>query len=230
MKTIQEKDIDFICDISAPCFHMLSETELNFIQKSKTQVSFRKGENLTKQGTYASYILFILKGIVKQHIEEKDKNYNLQLLAEGDFVGLSTVFDNGTYSYSTIALTETQVLLIEKDTIEKIIRENGSFAFNIIHRHCAQTKVLYGAVKNLMYKQMHGRMADTLLYLSKDEFAVHNVFTHLTRKELADFAGISTESAVKIIRSFEKDGILQLEDKNIVIKKRELLEDIAEKG
>ena len=63
MKTIQENDSDFICNINAPCFHTLSEPEINLIKESNTQVSFRKGENLTKQGTYASYILFILKGV-----------------------------------------------------------------------------------------------------------------------------------------------------------------------
>ena len=230
MKTIQENDTDFICDINAPCFHMLSESELSLIRKSNTQVSFRKGENLTKQGTYASYILFILKGVAKQHLEEKDKNYNLKLLIEGDFIGLSTVFEMETYSYSTIALTDTQVMLIEKETIENIIRDNGSFAFNIIHRHCAQSEILYGAVRNLMYKQMNGRMADTLLYLSKEEFVPYDIFTHLTRKDLADFAGISTESAVKIIKSFERDGIIQLKGKRILIRNKDQLKDIAEKG
>lgn len=230
MKTIQENDNDFICNINAPCFHMLSKSESDLIKASNTQVSFRKGENLTKQGTYASYILFILKGVAKQHLEEKDKNYNLQLLIEGDFVGLSTVFDKETYSYSTIALTETQVMLIEKETIEKIIRDNGSFAFNIIHRHCAQSEMLYGAIRNLMYKQMNGKMADALLYLSKEEFTPYDIFSQLTRKDLADFAGISTESAVKIIKSFERDGILELNDKRIIIKNKEQLTDISEKG
>ena len=230
MKTIQENDSNFICNINAPCFHMLSEPELSLIRKSNTQVSFRKGENLTKQGTYASYILFILKGVAKQHLEEKDKNYNLKLLIEGDFIGLSTVFEKETYSYSTIALTDTQVMLIEKETIENIIRDNGSFAFNIIHRHCAQSEILYGAVRNLMYKQMNGRMADTLLYLSKEEFLPYDIFTHLTRKDLADFAGISTESAVKIIKSFERDGIIQLKGKRILIRNKDQLKDIAEKG
>lgn len=230
MKTIKDNDTDFICDINAPCFQMLSEPELHLFKESNTQVSFRKGENLTKQGTYASYILFILKGVAKQHLEEKTKNYNLQLLTEGDFVGLSTVFENETYSYSTIAITDTQVMLIEKKTIEKIIHNNGSFAFSIIHRHCAQSEILYGAIRNLMYKQMNGRMADTLIYLSNEKFAPYDIFTHLTRKDLADFAGISTESAVKIIKSYERDGILQLNDKRIVVKNMEQLRDIADKG
>ncbi|WP_044117991.1 Crp/Fnr family transcriptional regulator [Alkaliflexus imshenetskii] len=230
MRTIQEQDNDFICDVNAPCFHLLAGAELDLVRESKTQVLFRKGENLTKQGTFASYILFIVKGIAKQHLEEGDKNFNLRLVKEGEFVGLSTVFGKNTFNYTTIALTDTQAFLVEKQTIEKLIQTNGQFAFNIIRKYCGQNQMLFGSIRNLMYKQMNGRLAGALLYLSSDEFSAYDLFSHLTRKELGDFAGISTESAVKLLKSLERDGILKLEEKHIHILNRPLLEEIAEKG
>ena len=54
MKTILENDYDFVCDIQAPCFQMLTPEEMELVQGSKTQVLFRKGDNLTKQGAFAS--------------------------------------------------------------------------------------------------------------------------------------------------------------------------------
>ena len=53
MKTLSATDKDFICDIQAPCFQSLSPEEMEIIQESRTQVLFRKGENLTKQGAFA---------------------------------------------------------------------------------------------------------------------------------------------------------------------------------
>lgn len=230
MKTIQENDHDFICDIDAPCFHMLVGQELDLVRESKTQVLFRKGENLTKQGTFASYILFVIQGVVKQCLEEGDKDYNLRLIKPGEFVGLSTVFGKNTYNYSTVALTDTQTMLIEKSAIEQLTRNNGQFAFNLIQRYCEHSSMLYGSIRNLMYKQMNGRLADVLLYLSRDEFAPYEVFNLLNRKDISDFAGISTESTVKLLKAFEKDGIIQLNDKNIAILNRPVLKEIAEKG
>lgn len=230
MRTIQEQDNDFICDVNAPCFHLLAGAELDLVRESKTQVLFRKGENLTKQGTFASYILFIVKGMAKQHLEEGDKNFNLRLVKEGEFVGLSTVFGKNTFNYTTIALTETQAFLVEKQTIEKLIQTNGQFAFNIIRKYCGQNQMLFGSIRNLMYKQMNGRLAGALLYLSSDEFSDYDLFSHLTRKEIGDFAGISTENTVKLLKSLERDGILKLEEKRIQILNRPLLEEIAEKG
>jgi CRP-like cAMP-binding protein len=230
MKTILESDNEFICDITSPCFHLLKEEEIALVRESKTQVLFRKGENLTKQGTFASYILFIIKGVVKQNLEEGDKNYNLRILRPGDFVGLSAVFGEHTFNYSTVALTDTQTFLVEKSTVEKLVQTNGSFAYSIIRRYCEQNTMLFGSIRNLMYKQMNGRLAEALLYIGKEEFSDYNVFTLLSRREIAEFAGISTESAVKLLKNMEKDGILRLEDKNILLLNRDMLQQIALKG
>src|SRR5664280_3570625 len=69
MKTILETDRDFICDIKAPCFQMLLPEEAEVVRASKTQVLFRKDDNLTKQGAFASYVLFIIDGFAKQYLE-----------------------------------------------------------------------------------------------------------------------------------------------------------------
>lgn len=231
MKPISETDIEFVCEIQAPCFQLLSAEEVELIRASKTQVLFRKGENLTKQGTFASYVLFLMDGFVKQYVEgDGVHNYNLRIIQAGEFLGLSSVFTKNTFAYSSIALADTRVFLIEKDAISKVIQQNGLFAFHIIKRYSEQNAGLYDSIKNLMYKQMNGRMADALLYLSSEEFTDLDIFTHLSRKDIADFAGLSTESTVKLLKSFEKDGLISLDEKNIKIINRSALIEISKKG
>lgn len=231
MKPISETDKEFVCEIQAPCFQLLSAEEAKLIRASKTQVLFRKGENLTKQGTFASYVLFLMDGFVKQYVEgDGTHNYNLRIIQSGEFLGLSSVFTKNTFNYSTIALTDTRVYLVEKDALTKVVQQNGSFAFNIIKRYCEQNSRLYDSIRSLMYKQMNGKIADTLLYLSSDEFAGLDIFTHLSRKDIADFAGLSTESTVKLLKSFEKDGLIKLEEKNIKIVNNDALFEISKKG
>jgi CRP/FNR family transcriptional regulator len=73
-------------------------------------------------------------------------------------------------------------------------------------------------------------MADTLLYIDSLKNEKAEIFQLLSRKDIADFAGISTESAVKLLKTFEKDGLIKLNEKDIqVIKHNELLE-ISRKG
>ncbi|MGE5426418.1 MAG: Crp/Fnr family transcriptional regulator [Methylococcaceae bacterium] len=231
MKTIHEVESDYICEIQAPCFQMLSPEEVEMVRSSKTQILFRKGDNLTKQGTFASYILFIIKGLAKQYIEgEQNKSYNLHILQAGEFVGLSSVFSRNVFNYSSVAITDCQAFLIEKEAIAKVVKQNGTFGFDIIRRYCAQNVNLFDSLHKVLYKQMNGRIADTLLYIESLKGANPEIFQLLSRKDIADFAGISTESAVKLLKSFEKDGLIELNEKDIVVVNPKELQEISRKG
>lgn len=231
MKTILETDHDYICDIQAPCFQMLSLEEVGLVRASKTQILFRKGDNLTKQGAYASYVLFIISGLARQYVEgDSNKNYNLRIIKPGEFVGLSAVFTKNTFNYSSIALTDCQVFLVEKDAIAKVVKQNGLFGFTMVKRYCEQNTNLFDKLRTVMYKQMNGRMADTLLYIGNFKAESPEIFQLLSRKDLADFAGVSTESAVKLLKNFEKDGLIELNEKDITIINPNGLLEISKKG
>lgn len=231
MKTILETDHDFICNIDAPCFHMLLPEEVELVRKSKTQVLFRKGDNLTKQGAFASYVLFIINGLAIQYIEgDSSKNFNLRIIRDGEFVGLSAVFTQNTFNYSSVALTDCQVFLIEKAAIQQIIKKNGMFGFHIIKRYCEQNVNFLDLLRNVMYKQMNGRMAETLLYIDTFKKEHPEIFQLLSRKDVADFAGVSTESAVKLLKSFEKDGMISLKEKDVTIIKPDQLAEVSKRG
>lgn len=231
MKTVFENDSEYYCDIQAPCFQDLLPEEIKLVQQERTQVLFRKGDSLTKQGTFGSYILFIVSGYVKQYIEGSgQRDYNLRILKPGEFVGLSIVFSENTFSYSTVALTECRAFIIEKKAITSLAKTNGNFSFNIINRYCELNSVLFNSLNNIIFRQMNGRMAETLLYI--DSFKKNNpdIFQLLSRKDLADFAGISMESGVKLLKSFEKDGLIDLVEKNIILKNHDALREISKRG
>jgi CRP/FNR family transcriptional regulator len=232
MKPITETDSDFVCDIQAPCFKYLTSDEVEVIRNSKTQVLFRKGENLTKQGAFASYVLFVMEGFARQFVEgDGTRDYNLRIICPGEFVGLSAVFTKNTFNYSTTALTETRVFLIEKEAIAKVIQQNGMFGYTLIRRYSEQNTNLFEIIRTLNFKQMNGRMAETLIYLDKiGKENNFDLFSALSRKDIAEFAGISTESTVKILKSFEKDLLLKLDEKSIAISNPEMLMEISKRG
>jgi len=205
--------------------------EAEIVRASKTQVLFRKDDNLTKQGAFASYVLFIISGYAKQYLEgDGTRNFNLRIIKPGEFVGLSSVFSGNTFTYSSVAITDCQVFLIEKEAIAKVAKENGKFGFLIIKRYCEQNTNLLGTINSLIHKQMNGRLAGTLLYIDNIKESKPEIFQLLSRKDIADFAGISTESTVKILKSFEKDGLIELHEKDIKVIKYDALDEISRKG
>jgi CRP-like cAMP-binding protein len=230
MKSIIDPD-HLASNLDAPCFSHLLPEEADLIRGSKTQVLFHKGENLTKQGAFGSSILFIIKGLAKQYIEEgAQRNFNLRIIRQSEFIGLSVVFQNNMYDYSVMALKETLACLIEKEALAGLIRKNSEFAFGLMQRYSRQNSQMYATIRQVMYKQMHGRLADTLLYLGSAQFEAENIFSLLNRKDIADFAGLSTESTVKLLKSFEQDGLIRLEEKNIILLDPEALRRISRTG
>jgi CRP/FNR family transcriptional regulator len=77
---------------------------------------------------------------------------------------------------------------------------------------------------------MHGRLADTLLYLCDDGFDQDVLFNSISRKDIADFACISTESTVRLLTELKNDGVIDLTGKNIKILDRKHLVDISKRG
>ncbi len=231
MKTIFETDSEFICDIQAPCFRDLSPEEMELIREGKTQVLFRKGDNLTKQGAFTSYVLFLIKGLAKQYLEsDGTRTFNMRIIRPGEFLGLSAVFHENIFGYSVSAITECQAYLIEKEPMTRVIKQNGQFGLGLIRRYCEQNNNLLSLIGSLNYKQMNGRLAEILLYMDSLKTQHPEIFQLLSRKDLADFAGISTESTVKLLKTFEKDGLIELHDKDIVLKNHSTLSEISQRG
>lgn len=214
-----------------PCFRNLMPEELKLISRSKTRVLFRRGESLTKQSAFGSSVLFVIQGIARQYIEhEHGKIFNLGLIIPGDFIGLSLAFQKSTYNYSVTALQDTLACLIEKEAVAGLIRKNGEFAYKIITRYCGEVSSLYETIGVLLGKQMPGRLADTLLYLDEEAYRSRQIFELLSRRDIAEFAGISTENTVKLLKTFEKEGIIRLSDKDVQILNREKLLEISRTG
>jgi len=231
MKTISNKDKGFVCDITLPCFSALSPEETELVRDSRVQVVFRRGENITKQGAFASYVIFIVSGFSRQYIEcSNGRDYNLRVIRPGEMVGLSAVFNRNTFSYSVVAITETTGFLIEKEAIAGLVKNNGAFAFGIVKRYCEHNAMLYSSLDHVLHQQTNGRMATIILTLAPENFDGEDLIRHLSRRELADFAGISTEGAVKVLKSFEKDMLIRLSDKSIIMLDRKRLEEISRTG
>jgi len=217
--------------VLSECFLYLSAAELELLNRKKTQLLYQKGETLFKQGAFAPYILYIIDGLVKVYIETgAEKQIIVNLARTGEFLAFSSVFGNENYSYSATALRSTKVCMIDKDAIRQVLMLNPKFAMQITTRNMVIENRLIEIIKNLSYKQMRGKLASALCYLSSDDFIYEGIFGSLTRQDIADLAGITLESAVKFLKEFERDGILTLEGKDIQIRDKSRLEWLSKTG
>lgn len=219
------------CKKSSTCFQYLYPDELEFINSRKTQITYLKGETIFKQGAFAPYILYVVDGLVKVFLQTGSiKQLNIRLTKQGDFMAFSSVFGDNIYNCSAVALKDSTICMIEKTALKQLLMKNADFAMRITSRNCRNEGRYLDIIQNTSYKQMRGKLASALLYLSSEEFLEEDVFQYLTRQDIADFASITIESAVKFIKEFEKEGILKLKGKELKIINKGKLEEIAKRG
>lgn len=233
MNAMEKANKEFLLPTSelSGCFLHLTEEEMALINKKKTQLLYEKGENLFKQGAFAPFVLYVLEGLVKVYIQTgARRQINVNIARAGDFLAFSSVFGNETYNYSAMALKDSRICMIDKVALKEVLMRNSAFAMQITSRNYRVENQLLEIIKNLSYKQMRGKLATALCYLSSEEFLSENIFETLTRQDIADFAGITQESAVKFLKELEREDLLKLEGKNISITNREKLKMISKTG
>ena len=176
---------------------------LNLLAQNKTRISYLKGETIFKQGAFAPYVLFVVNGLIKVYLQTGyDKQMNISIAKTGDFLAFSSIFGENIHNYSAQALKDSEICMIEKESLKEILLQNPQFALEITSKNYRNERHLLEIIKNLSYKQMRGKLASGLLYLSQEDFLKEDIFEFLTRQELADFASISTESAIKFLKEF----------------------------
>jgi CRP/FNR family transcriptional regulator len=203
----------------------------SLLLKDSSQVKYFKGEIICKQGAYSPQIIFLQRGIAKLYLEHQGRNLILRLLSAGDFVGMPLVdASKSFFPYSVAALEDCLVLAINAENFNHILSMDNEFAKKIIDIQNQFTKVYFERFISLTQKQLHGRIADVVLHLSND---VHRSTTFqllLTRKDLGEFAGMSTESAIRILREFHNDRIIDIEGKGIEILSADVLKKLSNLG
>jgi len=219
------------CTNKSECFRQLSNAQLNFANSNRAEISYRKGEMVAKQGNFYTHILYLQSGMVKVYKELPDgSNLILSIFGEGSLIGLPFLFKNQILDYSVAALDDTVICAIDRHAFEKLIHENGEFAAEVVNQlnHC--TLYNYDRLVSLTHKQINGRFADTLLYLSRVVYKANPFNLTLSRKDLAEYTGVSVMSIIRAIKEFKNDGIIDINGNRVEILNFNQLERISKTG
>ncbi len=215
---------------SAHCFAFLDKKERDFLENKKNRLEYSKNELIYKQNALNPNVFFILSGYVKLYIETgKNKRLTIHIASAGEFLALSSLFAHDKYQCSASALTDTTVCLLDKNGLRDLMNRNHEFLLFLTRKSFELEHRLIDVIKNVSYKQMRGKLASALVYLDKISVG-ENITQLMTRQEIADFSGITLESAVSFIKEFSNEGIIELDGRAILIKDKKKLELISEIG
>jgi CRP/FNR family transcriptional regulator len=193
-------------------------------------VAFKAGEIMFKQGTPSSHFVCLTSGLAKVYIEGYGKNLILSLVRPVDYIFGPGVYIDNKHYYSVSAVEDSSACLVDTSIFKKLIRSNPDFAEDFIKRISYQTLFNFEQVISLTQKQMPGRIADALFYLSEKIYGTNPFKMSISRQDLADLSGMSKESAIRILKEFKEEGLLNVEGNMFELLNIKQLKQISETG
>lgn len=194
-------------------------------------MQFAKGEVIFKQGAKSSHLVFLQSGIVKFCMEdESGKGLILTIIRAPSMIGGADAINNGMNLYSVKALENCEICFIDYQKLLEIAMTNSLFMLKLMEMMTSMFKASILNFINLAHKQVNGRIAEILVYLSREVYQNQSFVLSLSRKELAEFAGCSTENVIHTLSKFHREGIIELIGKKVVIFDTERLMRISKFG
>ncbi|MBN2175425.1 MAG: Crp/Fnr family transcriptional regulator [Bacteroidales bacterium] len=212
-------------------FRFLEDDQIKFINKTRYEVRFHKGEIMFKQGGPFTHIACLTSGMAKIYIEDPEKkNLILKIVKPTEIIGGPGFNVDSRHHFSVAAMEESTACFIDINAFTELVKTNTTFAMEFIKQINTTTINLYNKMMSLTHKQMHGRIADTLLYLSDSIYESTEFETNLSRQDVADLSAMTKESAIRILKEFKEDGIIEFNTSSFHILNLETLRKISKTG
>lgn len=199
----------------------------NFLDDQGEITQFSKGEDIYEEGARCNNIYLIQKGLVKTHrMDENGKELITALYKEDDLLGFTSFLDNTAYSENATALEEVTLSGISKSELKNILEENSHVALELMELLTDNLSEVKDQLLQMAYGSVRRKTAQTILQfvsvLNKDPEQPIKI----SRNDLASVAGIAPESLIRTLSGFKKEGLIEIEGRNIRILRLHELEAI----
>lgn len=167
--------------------------------------------------------LFILKsGTVKISVMDHEAHeVILKLLYPGDFFGEMALLDGYHRSATVTAVENSEALVLQRESFLGILRKQPELILNMLLAVCRRLRQTDDKIRSLVFADAYGKVAETLLRLSseKGERGKEGISIRIpfSSKELANLVGITRQTLSRVLREYQRAGVLRITGRQILI-------------
>ncbi|PCJ27899.1 MAG: Crp/Fnr family transcriptional regulator [Flavobacteriales bacterium] len=208
------------CENENRIFGCLPNNELEKLSAHKNKNYFKKGQVIFYEGNHSHGIYCVYKGKVKiSKLGDEGKDQIVRFASEGELLGYRSALSNEPYKATATAMEDCYICYIPKEKFKEVL-SNKNFSMEIIQLLTNDLKNSEENLLNISQKAVKERIAETLINLMK-RFGLESdgktLSITLTRREIGDIAGTTTETTIRTLSIFMKEGSIKLNGKNILI-------------
>lgn len=213
-------------------FAPIPEVTRREIGRLFTEEKYNRDDYIFLEGDRPEWLYIVKEGKVKlvKH-SDTGKDVILQVFTPGEMFGEIFLFDHKPYPASALAMESTVILKLSRQEFMQFFGRHPFVATEMIMQLGRQLQEAHALIKSLIVDRVEQRIANILLKLAdklgmpKEEGILLNI--SLTRQDLADMAGTTVETTIRIMSRFTKDKIIKSQQGKIFILKPQALRKIS---
>lgn len=207
---------------------VLDMTGFEVLKEDAQIKTYGKRETIYSEGDTPRWLYYVKDGHVRNYkVTQDDKELVTGLYGPDEFFGYIDLLSPGEYQEYSVAIEGAQLALISKDDFEELLLSDKDVSINFIKLLADDIVDRENELVSLAYNTVRKRVANALarLYVKYQEGLTEKVEVVVTRDELASMVGTATESVIRILSEFKKDGYIKSKGSLITILDYQSLKD-----
>ena len=210
-------------------FNGLSLQQLDEIARITTDREYRKGEPIFADGDDGIGFYLVISGRVKVYKVSPDgKEQIMHIFGPGQPFAEVPVFEGSRYPANAEAMDQSRLFFFPKKGFVELIHENPSLAMNMLASLSQRLKQFSHLIEALSLKEVPGRLASYLLYLSDRNGSIDEFELDIAKSQLASFLGTIPETLSRIFSKMANRELIRVNGPQVAILDRTGLEELAE--
>jgi CRP/FNR family transcriptional regulator len=206
----------------------LSQDQLDALAKIAIAKIYRKGEVIFEDGDEGRGFFVVKSGRVKVYKLSTDgKEQILHFFGDGEHFAEVPVFDGQCFPASAAAVEKSELLFFPRSDFLTLLEQHPTLAIAMLAVCARHLRRMAQIIENLSFKEVPGRLAVYLLYLSDRNNTGEEVVLDMSKAQLAAFLGTIPETLSRVFAKMSQDGLISIEHSRIKLLNRQRLKVLA---
>jgi len=210
-------------------FKGLTVEQLDAIARIVSEKEYKKGQLIFSDGDEGVGFYLVISGRVKVYkLSPEGKEQIMHIFGPGQPFAEVPVFGGSRYPANAEAMDRSKLFFFPKKAFISLIQENPSLAMNMLASLSQRLKQFSNLIETLSLKEVPGRLASYLLYLSDKNGSIDEFKLDIAKSQLASLLGTIPETLSRIFSKMDSKELVRVNGPQIEILDRSGLEDLAE--
>jgi len=215
--------------LNAPVFRGLTLEELiSAISLTPYRVrKFNPGTMISQSGDPVTSFMMVITGMVKgEMVDYSGRIIKIEDVPAPGAVAAAFIFGSrNRFPVNVIAVSETELLLIDKPEFIKFLKCNDKILANFLDIISNRSQFLSEKIKFLNFKTIRGKLAQYILQSAGAD--KYEITIGKTQNEIAEYFGVARPSIGRVLSELENEGIILTKGKTLTILDKKRLTELT---